>query len=150
MNFAIIFPIAAFIAGAMTAYQPLINAKLNQHLDSPIWASFVSFVVGTIALLILALIMSGGKFMTIETQGLKWWMWTGGLLGAVFVTVALYVVPYMGVAVMIAVMISGQLVMAAFLDHFGILSETANPITWQKFVGLTLLCAGAIITLKYK
>lgn len=150
MNIAIIFPVAAFVAGAMTAYQPLINAKLNQHLDSPIWASFVSFAVGTAALLALALIMSGGKFMSVETQGLKWWMWTGGLLGAVFVTVALYVVPYMGVAVMIAVMIAGQLVMAAVLDHFGILSETANPITWQKATGLALLCAGAIITLKYK
>lgn len=150
MNLAIIFPVAAFIAGAMTAYQPLINAKLNQHLDSPIWASFVSFAVGTAALLALALIMSGGKFMSVETQGLKWWMWTGGLLGAVFVTVALYVVPYMGVAAMIAVMIAGQLVMAALLDHFGILSETANPITWQKTAGLMLLCLGAIITLKYK
>ena len=47
MNFAILFPLSAFIAGAMTAYQPLINAKLNQHLDSPVWASFVSFAVGT-------------------------------------------------------------------------------------------------------
>ncbi len=150
MNIAIIFPVAAFVAGAMTAYQPLINAKLNQHLDSPIWASFVSFAVGTAALLALALIMSGGKFMSVETQGLKWWMWTGGLLGAVFVTVAIYVVPYMGVAAMIAVMIAGQLVMAALLDHFGILSESANPISWQKLSGLILLCVGAIITLKYK
>lgn len=150
MNFAVLFPVVAFIGGAMTAYQPLINAKLNQHLDSPIWASFVSFAVGTVFLLIIGFAMNGGKFMVLETQGLKWWMWTGGLLGAFFVTVALYVVPYMGVAAMISVMIAGQLVMAALLDHFGILSETANPITWQKMAGLTLLCVGAIITLKYK
>jgi len=97
MNIAIIFPLLAFIGGAMTAYQPLINAKLTQHLDSPIWGSFISFVVGTITLLIVGFILSGGKFMHIETEGLKWWMWTGGLLGAVFVTVAIYVVPYMGV-----------------------------------------------------
>lgn len=149
MNFAILFPLAALIAGAMTAYQPLINAKLNQHLDSPIWASFVSFAVGTVALLILGFVMNG-KFMVLETGGMKWWMWTGGLLGAVFVTVALYVVPYMGVAAMISVMIAGQLVMAALLDHFGIMSETPNPVTWQKFCGLSLLALGAIITLKYK
>jgi transporter family-2 protein len=150
MNIAIIFPLLAFIGGAMTAYQPLINAKLTQHLDSPIWGSFISFAVGGIALFIIGLIVSGGKFTTIETEGLKWWMWTGGLLGAVFVTVAIYVVPYMGVAAMIAVMIAGQLVMAALLDHFGILSESANPLTWQKLTGLTLLCIGAMITLKYK
>jgi transporter family-2 protein len=150
MNIAIIFPLLAFIGGAMTAFQPLINSKLTQHLTSPIWGSFVSFVVGTVALLILGLIISGGKFMQVDMDGVKWWMWTGGLLGAVFVTVAIYVVPYMGVAAMIAVMIAGQLVMAAILDHFGILANAPNPITWQKFLGLTLLCIGAIITLKYK
>lgn len=149
MNIAIVFPLMAFIAGAMTAYQPLINAKLGQHLDSPVWASFISFLVGTVALLIVGFIISG-KFMVLETEGMKWWMWTGGLLGAVFVTVALYVVPYMGVAAMISVVIAGQLVMAALLDHFGVLSESANPITWQKLVGLTLLVIGAIITLEYK
>jgi transporter family-2 protein len=147
MNIAILFPLLAFIGGAMTSYQPLINAKLSQQLGSPVWASFVSFAVGTVALLALGLIMSG-KFMTLETGEFKWWMWTGGLLGAVFVTIALYVVPYMGVATMIAVMIAGQLIAAAILSHFGILSEVAHPITLQKLIGLSLLVLGAVITLK--
>lgn len=147
MNIAILFPILAVIAGAMTAYQPLINAKLSQNLDSPIWASFISFAIGTAILFVVGFLMNG-KFMTLETAGLKWWMFTGGLLGAVFVTVALYIVPYLGVAVMIALFISGQLIMAALLDNFGILSETANPINLQKIIGLTLLGVGAFITLK--
>lgn len=147
MNIAIVFPILALIAGAMTAYQPLINAKLGQHLDSPVWASFVSFAVGTVLLLIVGLAMNG-KFMQWETLGLKWWMFIGGALGAVFVTVALYVVPYLGVAAMISLFIAGQLVMAAVLDHFGILSETANPITLMKLFGMVLLAIGAVITLK--
>jgi len=147
MNIAIVFPILALIAGAMTAYQPLINAKLGQHLDSPIWASFVSFAVGTVLLLGVGFLMNG-KFMQWETEGLKWWMFIGGALGAVFVTVALYIVPYLGVAAMISLFIAGQLVMAALLDHFGVLSETANPITLTKLLGLTLLGIGAIITVK--
>ena len=147
MNIAIIFPLLAVISGAITAYQPLINAKLSQNLDSPIWASFISFAVGTVALLIVGLIING-KFMDLETEGLKWWMWTGGLLGAVFVTVALYVVPYLGVAVLVSLLIAGQLFMAAVLDHFGVLSESANPISLQKLAGMTLLAIGAIITLK--
>ncbi len=147
MNIAILFPILAIVAGAMTAYQPLINAKLSQNLDSPIWASFVSFAVGTVILFIVGWAVNG-KMMTFETEGLKWWMFTGGLLGAVFVTVALYIVPYLGVASMIALFIAGQLIMAAVLDNFGILSETANPINLQKIIGLSLLGLGAFITLK--
>lgn len=133
----------------MTAYQPLINAQLSRHLDNPIWASFVSFAVGTVFLFILGYIVTG-KFMTVETEGMKWWMWTGGLLGAFFVTVSIYVIPYLGVAAMIALLIAGQLLMAAILDHFGILSESANPITWPKFLGLMLVAVGAGIALKYK
>ncbi len=148
MNIAIVFPILAFVAGAMTSYQPLINARLNDHLSSPIWAAFVSFVVGTVILLIVGLFMNGGKFMSINTEGLKWWMFTGGAFGAIFVTVAIYVVPHMGVAVMIAVMIAGQLLLAAVLSHYGVMADQAHPITWQKFSGLSLLAIGAIITLK--
>ena len=147
MSIAIIFPVLALIAGVMTAYQPLVNARLGQHLDSAIWASFISFVVGTILLLIVGLMMNG-KFMVVETQGLKWWMFVGGALGAFFVTVSIYIVPHLGVAAMIALFITGQLVAAAILDHFGVLSETANPITLTKLFGMILLSIGAIITLK--
>jgi len=147
MNIAVLFPILAIVAGAMTAYQPLINAKLSQNLDSPIWASFISFAVGTVILFFVGWAMTG-KMMVLETAGLKWWMFSGGLLGAVFVTVALYIVPYLGVAAMIALFIAGQLVMAAILDNYGVLSETANPINLQKIIGLSLLGLGAFITLK--
>ncbi len=147
MNMAIIFPLVTLVAGAMTAYQPLVNAKLSQNLDSPIWASFISFAVGTVILFFVGWAMNG-KMMTIETENLKWWMFSGGLLGAVFVTVALYVVPYLGVAVLVALLITGQLMLSAVLDHYGVLSETANPINLQKIIGLSLLGLGAFITLK--
>lgn len=147
MNFAILFPIIVLIAGAMTSYQPLINAKLSQHLNSPIWASFLSFAIGTILLFVVGYLLTG-KMMQLEMTGLKWWMFTGGVLGAVFVTVALYTVPYLGVASLVALLITGQLIASALLDHFGVLSETANPITLQKIIGLSLLGVGAVVTLK--
>jgi len=148
MKISLVFPLLAFIGGAVTAYQPLINAKLNEHLNSPIWASFVSFVVGTIILLVIGLYMNGGKFMSLQTEGLKWWMFTGGALGAFFVTVAIYAVPYMGVATMISVMVAGQLLVAAILAHYGVLADAPHPITWQKFIGMSLLAIGAIVTVR--
>ena len=86
--------------------------------------------------------------MSIETNGLKWWMFLSGFIGAVYITTALYVVPYLGVAVLAAMSISGVLLASAILDHFGVLSETANPINLQKIIGLSLLSLGAFITLK--
>lgn len=147
MSLSVLFPFLAIIAGAATAFQPLINAKLNGQMGSAIWASFVSFGTGTIILFFLAYVTTG-KFMSFETEGLKWWMFLGGALGAVFVTVALYLVPYLGVATMIALFIAGQLISAALLEHFGIMAVAPNPITTPKIIGLVLLAAGAFITLK--
>ena len=147
MNMLIVYPILVFIAGAMTAYQPLINARLGQNLDSPIWASFISFAVGTVILLIVGLLMNG-KFMTLETEGLKWWMFSGGALGAVFVTLAIYAVPHLGVAVLVALLIAGQLTFSAILDHYGVLSPQANPISMMKIAGMALLAMGAVMVLK--
>ncbi len=147
MSMLIIYPVLVFIAGAMTAYQPLINARLSQHLDSPIWASFISFAVGTVILLVVGLLMNG-KFMTLETQDLKWWMFSGGVLGAVFVTVAIYAVPHLGVSVLVALLIAGQLIFSAVLSHYGILANEAQPLTWVKFSGLLLLGVGALMVLK--
>lgn len=147
MNMLILYPVLVFIAGAMTALQPLINVKLSHQIGSPVWASFVSFMVGGIILFIFGFIIHG-KFFTLETQGLKWWMFTGGALGAVFVTLAIYAVPHMGVAALIAVLIAGQLIFSAILSHYGVLSDTPHPITLVKFAGLVLLGLGAILTLK--
>lgn len=147
MNMLFIYPVLVFIAGAMTAFQPLVNARLAQNLDSPIWASFISFASGTFILLIVGLLMNG-KFMTLETEGLKWWMFTGGALGAVFVTLAIYAVPHLGVAVLVALLIAGQLTFSAILDHYGVLSPAAHPISIMKIGGMVLLGLGALMVLK--
>jgi transporter family-2 protein len=147
MNIGLFYPILVFIAGAMTALQPLINAKLSNHVDAPVWASFISFAVGTVILLVVGLLISG-KFTPIETQGMKWWMWTGGVLGAVFVTVAIYAVPHLGVSVLVALLIAGQLIFSAILSHYGVLADAPQPITVMKFTGLVLLAVGALMVLK--
>jgi len=147
MNIAILFPLLAFMAGAITAFQPLTNAKLNQHVDSAIWVSFISFAFGTVILFVLGM-LTQGKFMTVEVSGLKWWMFVSGALGAFYVTAALFVVPYLGVAVLASLSTAGALIMSALLSHYGILSDQPHPINLQKFIGMSLLAIGAVITLK--
>jgi len=147
MNMAIMYPVLVFVAGAMTALQPLVNAKLSNHVEAPIWASFISFAIGTVILLVVGLFISG-KFTLIETQGLKWWMLTGGALGAVFVTVAIYAVPHLGVSVLVSLLVAGQLIFSAVLSHYGVLADAPQPITWMKFSGIILLGAGALMVLK--
>lgn len=147
MNAMIFYPILVLLASSCWAFQPLINTRLSQNLDSAIWASFINFLVGTVFLLIVAIAING-KFMTLDTNGLRWWMFLGGVLGAIGVTVAIYSVPHLGIATFIALLIAGQLIFSGVLDHYGILVSQPNPMTWMKFFGMVLLAIGALMTLK--
>ncbi|MEM6781678.1 MAG: DMT family transporter [Pseudomonadota bacterium] len=142
----LIYPFWALAAGIMIAAQALVNAKLGQFVGGPVWAALVSFVVGTIAIMIFMVIMRI-KIPEVQTDQLQWWMFLGGVMGAVFVITSITVVPHLGMMAMVALFIAGQLIGATLLDHYGILMPEPKPITFQKLVGIGVLALGAYLVL---
>ena len=142
---AILIPILlVFIAGAMVALQAPTNSMLARAGGSPILAALISFTVGTIALLIVWL-MSGNRPGTAVFAGLPWYAWIGGLYGAVFVAVAAYAAPIIGLATLITVGIAGQIAMALWMDHIGALGLPRDPVNLGRLAGALLVVAGVIL-----
>ena len=75
------------LAGAATALQAPINARLATAVGSAVNAALVSFAVGTIALIGLALILQVRPDMA-AARALPWYAWIGGLCGVIFVIAA--------------------------------------------------------------
>jgi hypothetical protein len=97
MNPALLFALtAAFVGGALVALQAPTNAMLSRAVGSPVNAALVSFAIGTVALVTVALAL-GVRPAAGEVKVLPWYAWTGGLYGAVFVAVAAFAAPRMGV-----------------------------------------------------
>lgn len=135
----------AFVAGAAIAAQPGINATLGRGLGGPILASLVSFAVGTLALALVALARRDALPNGAALAGIPLWAWTGGLLGAFFVTVSIIAAPRLGAGTLVAVAIAGQLIAALVLDHFGWLGYAERAATLPRIVGVGLLLAGAAL-----
>lgn len=133
-----------FIAGAMVAAQAPTNAFLAKAGDSPILAALISFAVGTVALFAIWL-GSGNRPGTAPFADLPWYAWIGGIYGAVFVAVAAYAVPKIGVASLITIGIAGQIAMALLLDHVGALGLTREPINFGRVAGAVLVIAGVVL-----
>ena len=133
-----------FIAGAMVAAQAPTNAILARAGGSPILAALISFAVGTAALFAIWL-GSGNRPGTAPFAGLPWYAWIGGFYGAVFVGVAAYAVPKIGVASLITIGIAGQMAMALVLDHFGALGLSREPINLGRVAGALLVLAGVVL-----
>ena len=76
------YVVFALAAGAMLPFQVGINAELAGWVGGPVRAAFVSFLVGTVALLVLALAFARGAPSGERLAQAPWWVWAGGLLGA--------------------------------------------------------------------
>ena len=69
-------------AGMLVAMQPPINSRLGREVGT-FAAATISFLVGTVALLVVALIAGGNHPGRIAS--VPWWGFLGGFIGAVFV-----------------------------------------------------------------
>lgn len=131
--------------GMAIAVQPSINARLAQKVGA-FESSMVSFAVGTLALALVVLLSGRGGLRGIA--GASWWELTGGFLGAFFVTLTIVCVPRLGTAAVMAMVITGQLVAGALLDHFGLFGLRQLPLTPLRLAGMLLLAAGAALVIR--
>jgi transporter family-2 protein len=134
-----------FLAGALIATQAGVNSQLARAAGHPVFAAAISFVVGTVALLALSLGVRGSWAGAGALAGLPWWIWTGGLLGAVFVVTTAWLAPVLGAATLLSVAIAGQMTFALLLDHYGLIGLPQRPMSAGRAAGAALLIVGVVM-----
>jgi transporter family-2 protein len=145
VNPTLIFALAAaFVGGSLVALQAPTNAMLARGVGSAVNAALVSFAIGTVALIVVALAL-GDRPNAGEVRALPWYAWTGGFYGAVFVAVAAFAAPRMGVTYFLMVAIAGQLAMALLLDQLGAFGLPRVEISPTRVGGILLVLAGAYL-----
>ena len=134
-----------FFGGMAVALQPCINARLAQKVGI-LESACISFAVGTLVLLLVVLISGRGTLKGI--CGAAWWEFTGGILGAIFVSFTILVVPRIGTAATMAAIIAAQLTTGLILDHFGLFGFKVISLDLKRFIGLAFLTLGAGLMLR--
>jgi transporter family-2 protein len=134
-------------AGGLIALQAPINSMLGKSVGTFAAAS-VSFVVGTIALVLITVLVGGGFGDVGEARHLAWYYLTGGILGAVYVTTALVAVRSLGAGGVVAATIAGQLSLSLLIDQLGLLGVDERAITWERVLGVILLAAGTLLIVR--
>lgn len=134
-------------AGCLVGMQAPINSRLGKSVGSLQAATF-SFLVGTAVLLLIATFARGGLGSLSEVRQVPWWALVGGLLGAVYVSVALIAVRTLGASGLTAVVIGGQLAISVAIDRFGLFGLARQHIGASRVVGLVLLVAGVALVVR--
>jgi len=138
----------AFALGAVLPMQAAINARLAKTAGSPVMSAFISFAVGTLALMLFLIIAGQFQFRFISSQS-PWWIWTGGLLGTFFVAGIVIVLPRLGVVLSFSLVLAGQMFAAILFDQFGWMGLAIKEISAGKIIGTILLIMGVILIRKY-
>jgi len=134
-------------AGCLVGMQAPINSRLGKTVGSLQAATF-SFLIGTAVLLLIAAFVRGGLGSLGQVREVPWWALVGGLLGAVYVTVALIAVRSLGASGLTAVVIAGQLAISVAIDRFGLFGLARQHIDASRIVGLALLAVGVALVVR--
>jgi bacterial/archaeal transporter family-2 protein len=135
----------AVLAGASVALQQVLNANLRMHIGSPWWAGSASYLVGLIVMLAVAFIAPGPRFTQSVTADAPWISWTGGVFGAIFIGIAILMVPRLGAATTLALIVVGQMVSSLAFDHFGLLGIPQQPASLTRMAGAAFLILGVVL-----
>ena len=134
----------AFLAGACAPTQAGINSELSMIVRGPMQAALISFAVGTLALGVYCVLARSPWPAAEIIKSMPWWLWTGGFLGAFLVASTIFVAPKVGAVSLMVAMITGQMIISLFLDHYGWLAYPVYPINGWRILGILLVVAGVV------
>ena len=134
----------AFVGGVFSAMQSPTNASLAAIIGK-LEASFVSFSVGFLLLLIVTLITYKGKLKPVRGVGIRPWMVTGGLYGACTVFFNVIATPYIGVALVVAGGMLGQLGGGIIVDCTGVLRAPKIAMNGWRYAGVIAIAIGVVL-----
>jgi transporter family-2 protein len=142
----VLYVLLAAAIGAGVVVQASINGDLRLLVGDPYRTALISTTVSTIFLFALSGVLVGKPVPDASTfTNASWWMWVGGVLGAIYVAAATVLVAKLGSAVMFTLVILGQLVMAVVMDHFGWIGLEKHPVNAGRVLGIVLVLAGVVL-----
>ncbi|KQM82882.1 DMT family transporter [Agromyces sp. Leaf222] len=104
-----------FTAGFGAAWQQAVNGRIRVAASSALTSTFVNFAVGTAVLVTVMVVHSSLVGWPTSLPG-EAWLYTGGMIGCVFIAVQAVVVRVIGVLVLALAGVVGQLTAALALD----------------------------------
>ncbi|KPH60009.1 DMT family transporter [Pseudoalteromonas porphyrae] len=142
-------------AGAAIAFQAAMNAQLGKVLQNNLLATCYAFLSSFLIIAVLTAYVwvnkeqgSGGEqaeFMPNSLGTVPWVLWLSGLFSTYGVASLYYLIPKYGVGNVMSYALTGQIVIAIIISHFGLFDSPIKEVSMVKVTGAVLLVLGVIL-----
>lgn len=136
-----------FAAGVGIAWQAATNGRLAQRADSPLAATLMSFIAGTVVLALAsaASIAFRGAPAALPVEP---WLYLGGFLGAAYILLGTFIVAQTGVLLMGLGSVLGQLTTSVVIDLLW--PPAAGPALWQVLSMVVVAVASVVVAVPWR
>ena len=145
MNVVLVSVLLGLLGGVAVGFQNPLASQMGRRVGI-LESAFIIHLGGALLAGIPLLLVGGGGLG--RWREVPWYaLWAGGL-GVVLVSVVSYIVPRIGIAPTVALLITAQLGVSVVLDHYGLLELALRPVDPARVAGLVLLLVGCWLVLR--
>ena len=135
-----------FAAGVGIAWQAATNGRLAQRARSPLAATLMSFIAGTVVLALASGVSIAFRGAPAALPG-EPWLYLGGFLGAAYILLGTFIVAQTGVLLMGLGSVLGQLVTSVVIDLLW--PPAAGPALWQVLAMVVVAVASVVVAVPW-
>ena len=135
---------AAGVAGAIVGVQRALNGQINEFSGQSFTTSLLNFIMGTTFLGVLFVIgIAIGKIDFVPLPAGPWWIYTGGVIGVLYIAYTSKIVQHLGVLTFTLFSVGGNLIGSLLID---LISPTHGVrVSWFLVSGIVFSYLGVIV-----
>ena len=133
------------VSGVAVGLQSPLASMITQRLGM-LESIFIIHIGGAILIAIPLIFIGGGNLG--NWRSLPWYAIAAGSMGLIVVAGVSFMIPRVGVATAITLIIAGQLVISSILDHYGLLGVDIRHMDVPRILGLFIVFIGAWLTVR--
>lgn len=133
-------------AGIGIPIMAALNSGLGARLGSPVTASSILLAVALLASLVFTLSRPLPAASLLSATPLQFFM--GGFFVAFYILSITWIAPKIGVGNAVFLVLFGQIVASALIDHFGLFGSPVYTLSVRRTLGIVLMAAGVYFARK--
>ena len=144
----ILFVLMALLVGAIIPIQAATNSAFSKAIQNPIATALMVFMVGFCTTSLYLLVSKTALPSWSALRNVPVYGYLGGIILTIYIIAITFLAPKLGVAVAIGLIITGQVISALLIDHFGFFDVPIKPIDLKRLFGVLCMVLGIYLVMK--
>lgn len=123
-----------------------LNSALGRLIGSPAAAAAALFIVAFVCALVVALLTAPSAIAKLASA--PKYLFLAGFLIAFYLLSISWIAPVIGIGNAVFLVLIGQMISAAAIDHFGLFGANVTPLNMTRISGIAVMAMGVFLTQK--